>query len=175
MDEELRSYVQMAADDKVAEGMSRKGALRAARLEMGSVETVKEKVRQSGWESAVESFWQDVRFGARMLRKSPGFTCCAVVILALGIGATTVVFSVFDDFAAAVAGGATGRTRTIGARAAEDRRPKQFSVGLLRSLARPLQNAWQRVWRNTQLHPLCHDGSRAHRANRGARGNAGIF
>src|SRR5580693_8282548 len=77
MDEELNGFLEMAAEEKMKRGMSRKDALRAVRLERGSLEVTKEVVRAAGWESLVEACWQDLRFAARTLRKSAVFTTVA--------------------------------------------------------------------------------------------------
>jgi predicted permease len=97
MDEELRSYLAAAVEEKMRSGISYPEALRAAKVEMGSMEAVKQEIRSSGWESTVDSLCSDFRFSLRMLAKSPGFTAVAILSLALGVGANTAIFTLIND------------------------------------------------------------------------------
>jgi len=96
LSEELKAYVQDAAEAKVRAGATPEEALRSARLEVGGIETVKHQVRAVGWEFVLEVLVQDVRYGVRMLFKSPLFTAVALTTIAIGIGANTAMFSLVD-------------------------------------------------------------------------------
>src|SRR5580704_4568869 len=96
LNEELSAYLEMAAAEKMKQGMSRKDAARTVRLERGNLEVTKEVVRSAGWESFVETLWKDLHHSVRLLRRSPIFTIVAILSLALGIGANTAIFQLID-------------------------------------------------------------------------------
>jgi hypothetical protein len=96
LDEELNSFLEMAAEEKMKQGNSRKGALRTVRLERGNLEVTKEAVRSAHWETQVSDFVRDIHFALRHLRKDRRFALVAILVLALGIGASTAIFSVVN-------------------------------------------------------------------------------
>src|SRR6266478_3237070 len=127
LSEELQFHLQNQIDEYVAQGMNPKEARHAALRSLGGIEQAKEECRDAREVNLIENFLQDVRFGLRMLRRSPGFSLLAILCLTLGIGANAAVFSwiegiLFRPYPAvanqerlfAVAGTARGETEAGG-------------------------------------------------------------
>lgn len=96
LDAEVHACAEMLADEKMADGMPAAEARRRALAELGGVEQVKQAVRDERAGASLEQWWQDVRFGLRQLRRSPGFAVTGLLMIGIGLGVTTAMYSIVD-------------------------------------------------------------------------------
>src|SRR5580700_9173281 len=97
LDEELRDHLERKTKEYVAQGMAQEEAQRRARLDLDGIEQTKERCRDARRVRWLQDLAQDLRFGLRMLRKSPAFTAITIATLAIGIGANGAIFAVIEN------------------------------------------------------------------------------
>src|SRR2546423_15306341 len=98
MDAELRFHVEARAEDLVRSGVPRDEALRRARIEFGAIESAKEECREARGVNFLETLFQDLGYGLRLLRKNPRFASNVILQLGLGIGMNSAIFTVANGF-----------------------------------------------------------------------------
>src|SRR5712692_7008240 len=96
LDQEVHAHLEMLIEENIRAGMPPEEAQRAARIELGGIEQVKEQVREKRLGNGLHAVAADCRFGLRQLRKNPGFTVTVVLTLALSFGANTAIFSLVN-------------------------------------------------------------------------------
>jgi predicted permease len=96
LDDEMRAYLDLVSDEHLARGKDPDAAARAARIDLGGLQQLTERVREARMGAGVQTLWQDLRYGVRLLRRAPSFAAAAILSLALGIGATSAVFGLLD-------------------------------------------------------------------------------
>src|ERR1051325_5231723 len=94
--EEVNHYLEECTAMFVARGLPPDEARRAARMELGNETAAGEQIREYGWENTIDTWLADLRYAVRRLGGKPGFTAAGIFTLALGVGATTAIFSVIE-------------------------------------------------------------------------------